>query len=455
MRSESLQQTPRASSQLQINTITGVFYGIFLLLSSMEYTVSNAFSDDGLSRGSEGIRFPKYDGVTRVFQFGSLDIFERIIKKRQIVVVLFTLPKTDDPVSVRTWNINDYMLEVTAQVMQNRDVTIGYVDILENPDIAANEGVKRDGAIHVYRGGRRLVFYGHRSPEVLIAFLLKLFGKPVTILESKSQKKNFDNAEPPKVIGYFQEKNTGYKALEETAKNFQPNIPFYAVFDKKIARQLKLKTFGTIHFYKPYETHVKTVPSNPAISSEIINFISANRRPILKRLSHDDVHSTWMNHPHSHLIIAFIRPQTEDGMAFFTLLKKLARANGENENISIVWIDPGPYPTMLEYWQRTYGIDVLQSSIGLVNITDNKSKWFNMPLLYQLQESERLSLLQKWLDDIEEGRITVSREEHYEDDMNEYNSRVSVNQTNTHHIEEKNIRLQTGRSVESGVRDEL
>jgi hypothetical protein len=38
---------------------------------------------------------------------------------------------------------------------------------------------------------------------------LQLFGKPVAILENKTQKKTFDNAEPPKVIGYFQEKNTG------------------------------------------------------------------------------------------------------------------------------------------------------------------------------------------------------------------------------------------------------
>jgi hypothetical protein len=53
-----------------------------------------------------------------------------------------------------------------------------------------------------------------------------------------------------------------------------------------------------------------------------------------------------MHHPHAHLIIAFVRPHTEDGMAFFTLLKKLARANGDNENVSIVWIDPGPYPTV-------------------------------------------------------------------------------------------------------------
>jgi hypothetical protein len=53
-----------------------------------------------------------------------------------------------------------------------------------------------------------------------------------------------------------------------------------------------------------------------------------------------------MHHPHAHLIIAFVRPHTEDGMAFFTLLKKLARANGDNENVSIVWIDPGPFPTV-------------------------------------------------------------------------------------------------------------
>jgi hypothetical protein len=58
--------------------------------------------------------------------------------------------------------------------MQNRDISVGYVDILINSDIATKEGITRDGVVHVYRGGRRLIFYGHRSPEVLIAFLLKV-----------------------------------------------------------------------------------------------------------------------------------------------------------------------------------------------------------------------------------------------------------------------------------------
>jgi hypothetical protein len=30
----------------------------------------------------------------------------------------------------------------------------------------------------------------------------------------------------------------------------------------QVAKPLKLKNVGTIHFYKPYETHVKTVPQN-------------------------------------------------------------------------------------------------------------------------------------------------------------------------------------------------
>ncbi|XP_064650789.1 calsequestrin-1-like [Lineus longissimus] len=424
----------------------GIYFGICAILFAFRREVFGVTPD----RIPE-LKFPKYDGRTRVLNLNSVKLFDKVVKRHEIVVVLFTLPKTDDPVSHKTWTINDYMLEMTAQVMHTRDIAIGYVDILANADIAAKEGITRDGAVHVYRGGRKLIFYGHRSPEVLIAFLMKLFGKPVTILESKSQKKSFDNADPPKVIGYFQEKNKGYKAFEEAAKNFQPNIPFYAVFDKKVAKPLKLKNIGTIHFYKPYESHVKTVPNNPASSSEIIDHIEANRRPILRKLSLDDVHSTWTHHPHAHLIIAFVRPHTEDGMAFFTLLKKLARANGENENISIVWIDPGPFPTMLEYWERTYGIDVLQSSIGLVNITDNKSSWFDVAQLESLPEGGRLRVLQQWLSKVENGSITV--EPKYETQQHKSPSEHKVNQTNVSKVADENLKMQT--KVESGVRDEL
>ena len=34
--------------------------------------------------------------------------------------------------------------------------------------------VYQDGVVLVYKDGRQLTFYGHRSPEVLIAFLIKV-----------------------------------------------------------------------------------------------------------------------------------------------------------------------------------------------------------------------------------------------------------------------------------------
>jgi hypothetical protein len=52
------------------------------------------------------------------------------------------------------------------------------------------------------------VMKGLQSLKTFVNLLsLQLFGKPVTILENKTQKKSFDNAEPPKVIGYFQDNN--------------------------------------------------------------------------------------------------------------------------------------------------------------------------------------------------------------------------------------------------------
>jgi hypothetical protein len=89
----------------------GVFLGVCAILFAFKRDVSGVCSE---SDRISDLRFPKYDGRTRVLKLNSVKSFDKVVKKHEIVVVLFTLPKTDDPVSEKTWAINDYMLEVSS-----------------------------------------------------------------------------------------------------------------------------------------------------------------------------------------------------------------------------------------------------------------------------------------------------------------------------------------------------
>ena len=71
------------------------------------------------------------------------------------------------------------------------------------------------------------------------------------------------------------------------------------------------------------------------------------------------------------------------------VLKEIANLQDNNEDLSIVWIDPDDFPLvrvtlltsfylivqMHEYWERQFGLDLKEPNIGVVNVTDADSVW--------------------------------------------------------------------------------
>jgi hypothetical protein len=78
----------------------------------------------------------------------------------------------------------------------------------------------------------------------------------VTEIIGKTQKKQYDQLDMPKLIGYFEKDSKEYENFYKAAGSFQPLIPFFVTFDKKLAKGFRLKKPNTVVFDKPHEKYL-------------------------------------------------------------------------------------------------------------------------------------------------------------------------------------------------------
>lgn len=52
------------------------------------------------------------------------------------------------------------------------------------------------------------------------------------------------------------------------------------------------------------------------------------------------------------------------------VLKQVAVLNTDNDDLSIVWIDPDEFPLLHSYWEHQFGVDLKAPNFGVVNNTD-------------------------------------------------------------------------------------
>ncbi|KAL9965120.1 hypothetical protein ACROYT_G028874 [Oculina patagonica] len=344
----------------------------------------------------------KDDGIRRVAKL-TKDHFNKTLKASRMMVVLFYYSGDDSaPDADKSWQTDEKMLEIVARVLQPQGVTVGIVNVAESMELAQSMGVKYSGAIMIFHRGKRIEYFGHRSADILVGFLHKMFEPPVTFIESKKQKTVFEDVDGSKVIAYLEKDSPEIKAFEDSAKQYQPLLPFFAVWDKKLAKSLRLKKPKSIQLLKPYEKPVN-YPANEAITEENINnFIEKNKKSILTKIRLEDIHDTWSTKVEGYLITAFVRLDTNDGMQFFSLVKSLARRYGDNKKLNFLWVDPDPFPTMRDYWQQSYNIDVNSPVIGVIEPKLSKSSWFE-----KKGKETKLRHLQQWVEDILAGKVEL------------------------------------------------
>ncbi|KAM7336524.1 hypothetical protein ACRRTK_005017 [Alexandromys fortis] len=321
-------------------------------------------------QGEEGLDFPEYDGVDRVINVNAKN-YKNVFKKYEVLALLYHEPPEDDKASQRQFEMEELILELAAQVLEDKGVGFGLVDSEKDAAVAKKLGLIEEDSIYVFKGDEVIEYDGEFAADTLVEFLLDVLEDPVELIEGERELQAFENIEDEiKLIGYFKNKDSEhYKAFEDAAEEFHPYIPFFATFDSKVAKKLTLK-LNEIDFYEAFMDEPVTIPDKPNSEEEIVSFVEEHRRSTLRKLKPESMYETWEDDMDGIHIVAFAEEADPDGFEFLETLKAVAQDNTENPDLSIIWIDPDDFPLLVPYWEKTFDIDLSAPQIGVVNVTD-------------------------------------------------------------------------------------
>ncbi|XP_028835142.1 calsequestrin-2-like [Denticeps clupeoides] len=354
--------------------------------------------------GEGGLEFPTFDGKDRVQEINKKN-YKQELRRHEMLCVLYheTLPQ--DKGLQKQFHMTEMVLELAAQVLEDRDIGFGLLDSRKNAKVAKKLGLEEEGSIYIFKDERVIEFDGELSADTLVEFLLDLLEDPVELISNSREQRAFEKMdEDIRLIGYFKgEESEHYKVFQEAAERFQPYIKFFATFDKAVAKHLTLK-MNEIDFYEPFMEEPVTIPGKPNSEQEIVEFVSKHRRPTLRKLRSEDMFETWEDDMDGIHIVAFAEEEDPDGYEFLEILKEVARDNTNNPDLSIVWIDPDDFPLLTTYWEKTFKVDLFRPQIGVVNVTDADSVWMNIASDEALPSAEAL---EDWIEDVLSGKVNT------------------------------------------------
>ncbi|EDL94695.1 rCG20197, isoform CRA_c [Rattus norvegicus] len=229
-------------------------------------------------QGEDGLDFPEYDGVDRVINVNAKN-YKNVFKKYEVLALLYHEPPEDDKASQRQFEMEELILELAAQVLEDKGVGFGLVDSEKDAAVAKKLGLTEEDSVYVFKGDEVIEYDGEFSADTLVEFLLDVLEDPVELIEGERELQAFENIEDEiKLIGYFKSKDSEhYKAYEDAAEEFHPYIPFFATFDSKVAKKLTLK-LNEIDFYEAFMEEPVTIPDKPNSEEEIVSFVEEHRR---------------------------------------------------------------------------------------------------------------------------------------------------------------------------------
>ncbi|XP_026788044.3 calsequestrin-2 [Pangasianodon hypophthalmus] len=371
-----------------------------------------------LSRSSteEGLEFPSFDGKDRVLNINERN-YKKALKKYDMLCLLYHEPLPSDRELQQQFHMRKMVLELAAQILEDRDIGFGLVDTHKDAKVAKKLGLEEEGSIYVFKDERVIEFDGELSADTLVEFLLDLLEDAVELISNPMEQRAFERMdEDIRLIGYFKGKDSEhYKAFQRAAERFQPYVKFFATFDKGVAKQLTLK-MNEVDFYEPFMDEPVTIPGKPNSENEIVNFVNQHRRPTLRKLRAEDMFETWEDDMDGIHIVAFAEEEDPDGYEFLEILKEVARDNTKNPDLSIMWIDPDDFPLLTAYWEKTFKVDLFRPQIGVVNVTDADSVWLTITNDEALPTAEEL---EDWIEDVLSGKVNTEDDDLDEDDLDD------------------------------------
>uniref|UniRef100_A0A671LV77 Calsequestrin n=1 Tax=Sinocyclocheilus anshuiensis TaxID=1608454 RepID=A0A671LV77_9TELE len=365
-----------------------------------------------LAGSEKGLEFPRYDGKDRVLDINEKN-YRKALKKYDMLCLFYHAPPPTEKELQKQLQMTELVLELAAQVLEEKDIGFGIVDSQKDAKVAKKLGLHEEGSIYVFKEDRVIEFDGLLAADTLVEFLLDLMEDPVEIIDNAQELRAFDRMEEDiKLIGFFKSRDSEhYLAFQEAAEQFQPFIKFFATFEK-VAKELTLK-MNEVDFYEPFMEEPVTIPDKPHSEEELVAFISEHRRPTLRKLRAEDMFETWEDDLNGIHIVAFAEEEDPDGFEFLEILKEVARDNTHNPDLSIVWIDPDNFPLLIPYWEKTFKVDLFRPQIGVVNVTDADSVWLEISDDDELPSPEEL---ENWIEDVLSGTCLVDDDD---DDNND------------------------------------
>uniref|UniRef100_A0A8D2ZKL7 Calsequestrin n=1 Tax=Scophthalmus maximus TaxID=52904 RepID=A0A8D2ZKL7_SCOMX len=361
----------------------------------------------------EGLEFPNFDGKDRV-----LDVNERNYKKAlrrfDLLCLFYHEPVPANKGLQKRFQMTELVLELTAQVLENKDIGFGMVDSQRDAKVARKLGLEEVGSLYVFKDDRVIEFDGELSADTLVEFLLDVLEDPVEMINNPMEVRAFERMEEDiRLIGFFKGEDSYYRAFQEASERFQPYIKFFATFDKTVAKHLSLK-MNEVNFYEPFMEEPAILPGRPLSEMDIVEFVNQHRRATLRKLRAENMFETWEDDMDGIHIVAFAEEEDPDGYEFLEILKDVARDNTNNPELSIVWIDPDDFPLLTTYWETTFKLDLFRPQIGIVNVTDADSVWLDMSNDEDLPSAEEL---EDWIEDVLSGRVNTEDDDESADDQ--------------------------------------
>ncbi|XP_019716297.1 calsequestrin-2-like [Hippocampus comes] len=378
-----------------------------------------------LCAAEEGLEFPNFDGRDRVLDINERS-YKKALRKFDLLCLFYHEPVPANKGLQKRFQMTELVLELTAQVLENKNIGFGMVDAQKDAKVAKKLGLEEVGSLYIFKDDRIIEFDGELSADTLVEFLLDVLEDPVEIINNAMELRAFERIEEDiRLIGYFKGEDLYYKAFQEASERFQPYIKFFATFDKSVAKHLSLK-MNEVNFYEPFMEEPVVLPGRPLSETDIVDFVNQHRRATLRKLRAENMFETWEDDMDGIHIVAFAEEEDPDGYELLEILKDVARDNTNNPDLSIVWIDPDDFPLLTTYWEKTFKLDLFRPQIGVVNVTDADSVWLDMSNDEDLPTAEEL---EDWIEDVLSGRVNTEDDddddleddrEDFEEDLTEY-----------------------------------
>jgi hypothetical protein len=373
----------------------------------------------------------EYDGKDRTEPLGDKNFNKTVFADGAKSVVFFNDIELDD----NEYDQFECFLQLSAQIMEKRGYKFFTVNTTKEAKLMDQEDVEEDeDTIHVYEDGYQIEYHGVRDPQTFISWVMDIPDEPLTIINDKDDKKEFEELEEDcvRVIGYFEPGSDALEEFEEAAEEFMGEIEFFAVVDSHWAKKMGLDTVGEVHLYRPFEKEPIEAPLDADTEDEFEDWIEDHMEPVLVKLQPTNFYRVWVDGDADYdedddddddddddsdddekMVLIFADEEEREGEAVLKLIKNLARENTEHAGtLEMVIIDPDEWPLMVDYWEELFDIEIEEGpQIGLVDISEKDGIFFDMNQL-NLNEPKKhkesnLEVLQAWLDQVMDGSITI------------------------------------------------